>query len=87
VDTGRSLQSVAVVPTHSSTVTSIAYCHRHRAVLSCAYDGAIIPPKDLRSGNSYVRLVQKLIDRGHSDDVIRKLLGANFLRAFEKLRP
>lgn len=51
------------------------------------YDGAIIPPKDLRSGNSYVRLVQKLIDRGHSDDVIRKLLGGNFLRAFEKLRP
>ena len=50
------------------------------------YDGAIVPPKDLRSGNSYVRLVQKMLDRGFSEARIQKILGGNFLRSFERLR-
>lgn len=51
------------------------------------YDGAIVPPPDLRSGASYVRLVQKMLDRGFSEERVRKTLGANFLRSFEHLRP
>lgn len=51
------------------------------------YDGAITPPDELRSGNSYPRLVQHMLDRGWSDTRIRKVLGGNFLRAFELLRP
>lgn len=50
------------------------------------YDGAIVPPKDLRSGDSYVRLVQKMLERGFGEGRIRKILGANFLGSFERLR-
>ncbi len=50
------------------------------------YDGAIVPPKDLRSGDSYVRLVQKMLDRSWSEARIRKVLGLNFLASFERLR-
>ena len=51
------------------------------------YDGAIVPPPDLRSGSSYVRLVQKMLDRGFSEVRVQKILGLNFLRSFERLRP
>ena len=51
------------------------------------YDGAIIPPPDLRSGDSYPRLVQLMLQRGWSDARIEKVLGKNFLRAFAALRP
>ncbi len=52
------------------------------------YDGFIVPPPDLRDGAlGYVRLVQHMLDRGWSDERIRRILGGNFLRAFEMLRP
>jgi membrane dipeptidase len=51
------------------------------------YDGAVVPPTDLRSAESYPRLVQHMLDRGWSDTRIRKILGANYLRAFAALRP
>jgi membrane dipeptidase len=51
------------------------------------YDGAIIPPPDLRSGDSYPRLVQYMLQRGWSEGRIEKILGLNFLRAFAMLRP
>jgi len=51
------------------------------------YDGAIVPPPDLRSGASYVRLVHKMLERGFSEARVQKILGANFLRSFERLRP
>lgn len=50
------------------------------------YDGAIVPPPDL-AGGEYPRLVQKMMDRGWDEGRIRKVLGANFLRAFTALRP
>lgn len=51
------------------------------------YDGAIVPPVGLRSGDSYPRLVQAMLDRGWTDSRIRKILGLNFLRALAHLRP
>lgn len=54
--------------------------------LGTDYDGAIVPPPDLRSGLSYVRLVQKMLDRGWSEARIRKALGGNFLASFARLR-
>ena len=51
------------------------------------YDGAIVPPRDLASGDSYPRLVQEMLERGWSETRIRKILGLNFLRAFAGLRP
>jgi len=55
--------------------------------LGTDYDGAIVPPPDLRSGVSYVRLVHKMLDRGWSEARVRKVLGANFLASFARLRP
>ena len=51
------------------------------------YDGMITPPTDLRDGTSYARLVQHMLDRGYSEARIQKILGGNFLRAFQALRP
>jgi membrane dipeptidase len=51
------------------------------------YDGAIIPPPDLRDGRAYGRLVQAMLDRSWSQERIRKALGLNFLAALERLRP
>ena len=51
------------------------------------YDGAITPPRDLRSGDAYPRLVQAMLERGWSAPRIQKILAGNFLRAFEHLRP
>ncbi len=51
------------------------------------YDGAILPPRDLRSGDSYARLVQVMLDRRWSTTRIEKILGDNFLRALAALRP
>ncbi len=57
------------------------------ASIGSDFDGAIVPPADLRSGDAYPRLVQHMLDGGWSDDRIRKVLGGNFLRAFRDLRP
>jgi membrane dipeptidase len=51
------------------------------------YDGSIIPPPGLRSGDSYPRLVQYMLDQGWNEERIRKVLGGNALRALGLLRP
>lgn len=51
------------------------------------YDGAIVPPPDLRCGSHYPRLVQYMLDRGWSIERIRKVLGLNALRVLEAIRP
>ncbi len=51
------------------------------------YDGAIQPPTDLLSATDYPRLVQHMLDRGWSEARVRKVLGGNFLRSWEALRP
>lgn len=51
------------------------------------YDGAILPPPDFKSGDSYPRLVQMMLQRGWSEARIEKVLGKNFLRAFAAMRP
>ena len=51
------------------------------------FDGAITPPGDIASGETYPRLVQYMLDRGWSDRAIRKALGGNALRALGLLRP
>ena len=57
------------------------------ASIGSDFDGAIIPPPDLRSAEAYPRLVQHMLDAGWSDTRIRKILGGNFLRALAHLRP
>jgi membrane dipeptidase len=55
--------------------------------LGSDYDGAITPTPDLRSGDSYPRLVQNMLARGWSTTRIEKILGGNFLRTLRQLRP
>lgn len=51
------------------------------------YDGAITPPRDLRGGECYPRLVQHMLDAGWGHERIAKVLGGNFLRCLAALRP
>ncbi|MCB9549674.1 MAG: membrane dipeptidase [Myxococcales bacterium] len=51
------------------------------------YDGAILPPRDLRSAATWPWLVQVLLDRGWTPDAIQGALGRNFLASWARLRP
>ncbi len=51
------------------------------------YDGAITPPHDFKSANSYPRLVAYMLERGWSPERIQKILAGNYLRALKLLRP
>jgi membrane dipeptidase len=55
--------------------------------LGTDFDGFILPPGDLRYGDSYPRLVQHMLNRGWSEARIRGALGENFLRSWARLRP
>lgn len=57
------------------------------AAIGSDYDGMISPPKGLRHEPAYGRLIQWMLELGWSDTRIQKILGGNFLRAFEALRP
>lgn len=57
------------------------------AAVGSDYDGAISPPFDMGSGETYPRLVQHMLDAGWSETRIRGVLGTNYLRAFAALRP
>ena len=45
------------------------------------FDGINSAPVGLEDVSTYPRITQGLIDRGYSDDAVRKILGANLLRA------
>ena len=57
------------------------------AAIGSDYDGAISPPSDVPGADTYPVLVQHMLNRGWSDDRIRKVLGDNFLNSFARLRP
>jgi membrane dipeptidase len=56
------------------------------ASLGSDWDGAITTPRDMPTCLELPRLVQLLLDRGFSDQRIRKILGGNFLRTMSALR-
>jgi len=57
------------------------------AAIGSDYDGMITPPDGLRHEPAYARLVQWMLELGWSEDRIRKILGGNFLRCLQALRP
>lgn len=58
------------------------------AALGSDYDGAIIPPPDLRDASTaYYRLVGYMLERKWTEERIRRVLGANFLASWARLRP
>ena len=56
------------------------------ASLGSDWDGAIVPPLDLKTCLELPRLVQIMLDRGWPEARIPKVLGGNFLRALRLLR-
>jgi membrane dipeptidase len=56
------------------------------ASLGSDWDGAIVPPRDLKTPLDLPRLVEGMLRRGWSETRVRKILGGNFLRVVEALR-
>jgi membrane dipeptidase len=54
--------------------------------LGSDWDGLIATPRDMPTCLELPRLVQLMLERGFSPDRVRKVLGANFLRALRALR-
>jgi membrane dipeptidase len=58
------------------------------AAIGSDYDGAIVPPPDLRDGfTAYYRIIHRMLEARWSERRIRKILGLNFLRSFAAQRP
>jgi membrane dipeptidase len=57
------------------------------AALGSDFDGAIVPPRDLRSVLELPRLVELMLKRGFRPELIQKILGQNFLRVLGAVRP
>lgn len=76
---------MAAVAAHLAHIVNVA--GEDVAALGSDWDGMIIPPRGLRSCEQLPLLVQVLLDAGLSERAIQKLLGENFLRAFQRLRP
>lgn len=56
------------------------------AALGSDWDGAIMPPRDMPTCLELPKLVQIMLDRGWSDERVKKILGENFLRVVAQLR-
>jgi membrane dipeptidase len=57
------------------------------AALGSDYDGLIVPPRDLPDPTAHPVLVERLLRRGFTPEQIRKMLGGNWLRVLEAVRP
>ncbi|MEZ0373804.1 MAG: dipeptidase [Candidatus Sericytochromatia bacterium] len=57
------------------------------APLGSDYDGMITLPRDFPDITAQPILVQRMLDRGWSEERIRKILGLNFLRVIQQVRP
>jgi membrane dipeptidase len=53
--------------------------------LGTDYDGIPDPPEGLEDVSKLPKITEELLRRGHSDDVVRQVLGENFLRFFSKV--
>lgn len=57
------------------------------AAIGTDYDGMITPPSDLPDVTHHPLLVQDMLDRGWTEDRIRRVLGENYLRVVGEVRP
>jgi len=53
--------------------------------LGSDWDGGVIVPQELADASRIPNLTAELKRRGYSDEEIRKILGENFLRAWQKI--
>lgn len=49
------------------------------------FDGGITPPPELYDASTYPLITKKLVERGYTEEEIKKILGGNFLRVFKKV--
>ena len=72
---------------------ALEFCRTNRADMILTdyklpeFDGAIMPPRDLRSVLELPRLVESMLRRRWKPERIQKILGQNFLRVLGELRP
>jgi membrane dipeptidase len=52
--------------------------------LGSDYDGVSLLPAQLEDVSTYPYITQGLLDRGYSDDDIRKILGGNLMRVWKR---
>jgi len=65
----------------------IAVGGEHAVAIGTDYDGMITPPHDLLDITHHPLLVQDMLDRGWSEGRVRGVLGENYLRVVEQIRP
>jgi membrane dipeptidase len=82
-DPWRSGRAESVVRHLAHVVETVGEDH---ASLGSDWDGAINPPRDLRTPRELPRLVELMLRRGYGAERIRKILGGNFLRVVAALR-
>ena len=56
----------------------------HAAGLGTDFDGIDDPPAGLEDVSKLPKLTEELLRRGHSEDVVRGVLGENFLRFWDR---
>lgn len=49
------------------------------------FDGGINPPVDLYDATQYPEITRELVERGYTEEEIRKILGLNFIRVFKQV--
>ena len=49
------------------------------------FDGGISPPSGLEDVTKYPELTKRLLEKGYSEEEVRKILGGNFLRVFKQV--
>ncbi len=49
------------------------------------FDGGITPPNELYDASCYPELTKRLVEKGYTEEEIRKILGGNFLRVFKQV--
>ncbi len=57
------------------------------AALGSDFDGLIVPPRDLSTVSAFPVLVQRMLDRGFTPELVGKVLGGNYLRVVGTIRP
>ncbi|MGH8998334.1 MAG: dipeptidase, partial [Acidimicrobiia bacterium] len=57
------------------------------AVLGSDWDGMIVTPRDMPTASELPVLVGAMLERGWAPERVRKVVGANYLRVMEAVRP
>lgn len=78
-------RSVAGIVDHMAHIIRVA--GEDFVSLGSDYDGMITPPRDLPDIRYQPRLVQEMLQRGWTSERIQKILGQNFLRVLQSVRP